>query len=74
MNKATIRKIGNSAAVTLSKDMLTRLNAREGDTLYFVPDGDGGMRVTVHDPEFEAQLEIAEEVMRQDRDALKALA
>lgn len=74
MNKAVIRKVGNSAAITLNKEILTRLNAKEGDELYLTPDGDGGLRVTVYDPEFEEQMKIAEQVMREDRDALKALA
>lgn len=74
MNKATIRKIGNSAAITLNREALTRLNAKEGDEVYLVPDGDGGLRLTLHDPEFAAQMEIAEEIMSEDRDALKALA
>lgn len=74
MNKAIIRKIGNSAAVTLNKDVLTRLNAKEGDEVYFTPDDNGGMRITVHDPEFEEQMKIAEKVMHDYRNALKALA
>jgi len=74
MNKAIIRKVGNSAAITLNKEALTRLNAKEGDQVFLTPDGDGGLRLTVHDPEFEEQMKIAEQVMREDRDALKALA
>lgn len=74
MNKAIIRKIGNSSAVTLNKDVMTQLGAEDGDPVYFIPDGNGGMRMSIHDPEFEEQMKIAEKVMHDYRNALKALA
>ena len=68
-----IRKIGNSAGVVLPKELLTRLRVREGDTLY-VTDAPDGVRLTAADPDFEAKMELAEEIMRRDRDILRVLA
>jgi hypothetical protein len=34
----------------------------------------GGIELTPYDPEFAAQLEVAEKVMREDRDVLRKLA
>ena len=33
-----------------------------------------GFEITPYDPEFAAQMEVAERVMRQDRDVLRKLA
>jgi len=68
-----ITKIGNSAGVILPKDVLARLRVGPGDTLYLT-DAPDGVRLTAADPDFAAQMEIAERVMREDRDILRALA
>ena len=34
--KTTVRKIGNSLGIVLSKELLDRLNVREGDELFWV--------------------------------------
>jgi len=43
MIEAKIRKVGNSAVMTLSTEMLALLDAKEGDTLYAVRTDDGGL-------------------------------
>jgi putative addiction module antidote len=68
-----ITKIGNSAGVILPKELLARLRAGIGDTL-FVTEAPDGVRLTVNDPDFEETMAIAEEVMRKDRNILRALA
>lgn len=68
-----ITKIGNSAGVVLPKELLARLRVSAGDTL-FATEAPDGIRLTVADPEFERQMKIAEEIMRRDRDILRALA
>ena len=68
-----ITKIGNSAGVILPKELLARLRAGIGDVL-FVSDAPDGVRLTAHDPEFEETMAIAEDVMRKDRNILRALA
>jgi hypothetical protein len=45
----------------------------KGDSL-FVQETVDGIRLTPYDPEFQQQMEIAKMVMREDRDALRALS
>jgi hypothetical protein len=40
----------------------------------FVTEVPGGFRLSSYDPEFEQQLNVAREVMRERRDALRELA
>lgn len=68
-----ITKIGNSAGVILPKELLARLRAGVGDTL-FVSEAPDGVRLSAHDPDFAETMAIAEEVMRKDRKILRALA
>jgi len=68
-----ITKIGNSAGVILPKDLLARLRVGPGDTLHLTEAPDG-VRLTAGDPDFAAQMAVAERVMREDRDILRALA
>ena len=66
-------KIGNSAGVVLPKELLAKLRAGVGDTLY-VSEAPDGVRITANNPAFEAQMAIAEQIMREDRDILRVLA
>lgn len=68
-----ITKIGNSAGVVLPKELLMRLRAGVGDTLY-VTEAPDGIRISAANPDFAAQMEIAEQIMREDRDILRVLA
>jgi putative addiction module antidote len=68
-----ITKIGNSAGVVLPKELLARLRVAPGDILY-VTEAPDGVRITATNPEFETQMALAEQIMREDRDILRALA
>lgn len=68
-----ITKIGNSAGVVLPKELLAKLRAGVGDTLY-VSEAPDGIRITATDPSFEARMALAEQIMREDRDILRVLA
>ena len=72
--KAKVRKVGNSAVMTLTSEMLAILDVKEGDSLYVVRSDDGGLSILAHDPEVIAALEAAEIVMDENRDFLAALA
>ena len=74
MIESKIRKVGNSAVVTLSAEMLALLDAKEGDTLYAVRTDDGGLKLMTENPELQAALAAAEAVMDENRDLLQALA
>jgi len=74
MNKPLkITKFGNSAGVILPKELLAKLRAEVGDSIFLTEMPDG-FRITAHDPEFERQMAVAERIMREDRDILRALA
>ena len=68
-----LNRIGNSVGVIVPKDVLAKLRVREGDMLYLTEAPDG-YRISQYDPEFARQMEVAEEVMRRRRDALRELA
>lgn len=65
--------IGNSTGVVIPKDVLSRLRLEQGDTLSLgeVP---GGIELRASDPDFDAQMVVAREVMKNRRKALAELA
>lgn len=65
--------VGNSVGVVLPKDILEKLRASKGDQI-FVVETPNGVELTPFDSEFARQMEIAERVMREDRDVLRRLA
>jgi putative addiction module antidote len=68
-----IKKIGNSAGVILPKELLARLRVAAGDEVY-VSEAPDGIRITAHDPDFAAKMEVAQKIMREDREILRVLA
>lgn len=73
MNNLKITTIGNSIGVVLSKEILSKLRVGKGDTLYAM-ETPNGIELTAYNPEFAAQMDTAEDIMREDRDVLKKLA
>lgn len=71
--KLKITTIGNSAGVILPKELLARLHLEKGDELHAL-EIPGGIHLTNYDPKFAAQMKVAEQVMRDDRDVLRKLA
>ncbi len=71
--KLKITAIGNSAGVILPRELLARLRLGKGDELYAIETPDG-VRLTAFDPQLAAQMEVAEQVMREDRAVLHKLA
>lgn len=71
--KLKISSIGNSAGVILPKELLARLRLEKGDELYALETPDG-IRLTRYDPQLAAQMEVAEQVMRDRRALLNKLA
>jgi putative addiction module antidote len=69
-----IRKIGNSVGVILPKDLLARLNLKEGDKFYPVEQPDGSLRLSPFNPKHARTMEIARKVMNEYRDTFAALA
>jgi len=74
MNKTVkIIKVGNSAAIILPKRDLDRLQAKVGDVLTKL-DTDRGLELKPYDADFDAQMQVAREVMAQRKRALRELA
>ncbi len=71
--KLKLTAIGNSTGVILPKDLLEKLRVDRGDELMVLETPDG-IRLTPYDPDFAAQMDIAEDIMREDRDLLRKLA
>lgn len=74
MTSLKVRQIGNSLGVVLPKEILTRLNVTDGDTLYLTDSPDGSMKITSFDPTYENQMKVAEEGMKKYRNTLRGLA
>lgn len=73
MPKLKITTVGASAGIILRKEVMARLKVKKGDSLYLTEAPDG-YRLTPCDPTFERQMKLAEEIMHDDRDILKALS
>jgi putative addiction module antidote len=71
--KLKITTVGNSVGIVLPKDILARLRVDKGDMLSVTETPDG-IELRPYDEEFAQQMEIAEQVMREDRDVLRKLA
>ncbi len=69
-----VRKVGNSLAVELPKEVLSRLNVQDGYKVFLTEAPDGRYRITPYNPEFEKQLIIGKKFMSQYRNTLRALA
>lgn len=73
MTKLKIRKIGNSLGVVLPKEVLDQLKVKEGDTLDVVPT-ETGVKLSISDEEVDRLMQMAERIMHENREVLRALA
>jgi len=69
-----ITTVGASAGLILTKEAMAHLKVKKGDTLYLTEARDGSYRLTPYNPEFERQMTLAEDIMHEDREVLRALA
>ncbi len=67
-----VRRVGNSAAITLPKEALALLRVREGDTVVLTQ-GREGLFITPYDETFVDALSAFEETRRNYRNALREL-
>ena len=68
-----ITKIGNSAGIILSKELLATLNAQIGDEISLTMTDDR-VTLTPVDPEFEEEMRLARQIMRERVKVLRELA
>ncbi len=64
--------VGNSVGVVLPRELLARLRVERGDSLY-VLETPNGIELTPYRPDFVAQVEQAERLLRDERDVLRQL-
>ena len=68
-----VTTIGNSTGIILPKELLEKLRINKGDKLY-VSETPSGIELSPYNTEFAEQMDIAESIMREDRNILKKLA
>ena len=73
MATVKVTTVGNSAGVVLSKEILAKMRVAKGDTLY-VLETPNGVELTPYRPDFAKQMDLAGDIMRENRDVLKKLA
>lgn len=69
-----VTTVGGSEGFILNKEAKTRLGVQKGDTLYLTEAPDGALLITPFNPDFQRQMALAEPVMHDDQDILRALA
>lgn len=73
MHQLKLTQFGNSVGVILPKELLAKLGVGKGDTVFAI-DQPYGVRLTTGDVDFEAQMAVARQVMRESRNILRELA
>ena len=69
---AKVTTIGNSLGIVLPREILSRLRVDKGDLLFLV-ESPLGFELTPYQPDFVAQMQQAEQLMRSERDVLRLL-
>jgi putative addiction module antidote len=69
-----VTTVGASAGFILTKEAMAKLKIKKGDTVFLTEAPDGSYRLTPFNPDFERQMLLAEEVMHDDREILRALS
>ena len=70
---AKITKVGNSSAMIIPKEIMEQLQLAQGDSVTITQTANG-IEVAPYDSEFVADMNLAEKIMREDRDVLHKLA
>jgi len=73
MVRLTVTTVGDSLGVVLPKELLAKLWVQEGDMLLAL-ETPNGIELRPYDAEFVRQMDVAEGVMRENRDVLRWLA
>jgi putative addiction module antidote len=72
--KLELRKIGEGTGVVLPKELLLSMSIAEGDAVYAVRDGKGGVILSPYDPEFARVMEIGDEILDEFEETFRDLA
>ena len=74
MVELKIRRYGNRLGVILPQEVIARLRAKVGETLFLIEAPDGGYRLTSDDPAFEVKRVTAEGIIKRYCGTLRELA
>jgi putative addiction module antidote len=74
MVELKVRKFGNSLGVVLPKEVIARLNTKDGAPLYLSEVPNGGYRLVPFDPAFEKKIAAAADIISRYPNTLHALA
>lgn len=74
MIEVKVRKFGNSLGVILPREVINRLNTRDGEHLFLVECPDGTYQLTPYDPAFEKKMAAADDILHRYRNTLHELA
>lgn len=73
MHTLKLTQIGNSVGAIFPKELLAQMRLGKGDEFY-VTEMPDGLRITTHSPEFEEQMRLGREIMKERRAVLRELA
>jgi len=74
MIELKVRKFGNSLGVVLPKEVINRLQTKNGEPLFLVEGADGTYQLTPYDPAFESKMAKADDIIHRYRNTLHTLA
>ena len=69
-----VRKIGNSLGLILPKELLARLNLKDGDKLHMIEQPERGLHLTPYDPVHAKGMEIARKAFKTYANTFRELA
>jgi putative addiction module antidote len=74
MQELKLRKVGNSLTMTVPVAIAARMKVAEGDAVYLSELPGGGFRLTAHNPQLVAQMQVIEDLTTRYRNTLTALS
>lgn len=74
MLKFKLTTVGSTKGFALKKQAKAKLGVEKGDSLYLTEAADGGLRITPYHLDVQKQMALAEQIMHDNREILRALA
>ena len=74
MVELKVRRFGDSLGVLLPKDVIDRLHAKDGESLFLIQAQDGSYRLRRYDTAFQEKMAAADSIVDRYRNTLAALA
>lgn len=73
MTALKLRKFGNSLGIVLPREVISRLQVKDGDPLFLREAPDGGYHLSPYDPGFAEKMAKAADVITRYRSMLRAI-